>query len=258
MGEGVKSAKPALVPAGGRIKVKAPQKRALVDAGLPATQPCPCAAPTVTLRCGHSQRKLTVPASWQTGNSVVLEVIGASTTGGEWITLDYARTCKHGQPGCPTVWLTDYWTLADAMLARKQPSIPDPHRSEIVLPKPEGPLDLAYFTRYALHPNAHPSEYVLVAGTCSGFSVLGQVHAFPKVEWNGSLTLGFSHKAHKDSNFNKGQGYKKLKARGQWGVTGSITGTCGDMKLALDGPELTTGLRKMLEPKDCFVRAALS
>jgi len=26
---------------------------------------------------------------------------------------------------------------------------------------------------------------------------------------------------------------------------------------ALDGPELTTGLRKLLEAKDCFVRAAL-
>lgn len=25
----------------------------------------------------------------------------------------------------------------------------------------------------------------------------------------------------------------------------------------LDGPELTTGLRKLLEAKDCFVRAAL-
>jgi hypothetical protein len=26
----------------------------------------------------------------------------------------------------------------------------------------------------------------------------------------------------------------------------------------LDGPELTAGLRKLLEAKDCFVRAALS
>jgi hypothetical protein len=30
------------------------------------------------------------------------------------------------------------------------------------------------------------------------------------------------------------------------------------MALGLDGPELTAGLRKLLEAKDCFVRAALS
>jgi hypothetical protein len=37
---------------------------------------------------------------------------------------------------------------------------------------------------------------------------------------------------------------------------------CGDLALTMiaqlpDGPELTTGLRKLLEAKDCFVRAAL-
>lgn len=30
-----------------------------------------------------------------------------------------------------------------------------------------------------------------------------------------------------------------------------------DMAERLDGPELTAGLRKLLEAKDCFVRAAL-
>ena len=30
-----------------------------------------------------------------------------------------------------------------------------------------------------------------------------------------------------------------------------------DMASRLDGPELTAGLRKLLEAKDCFVRAAL-
>ncbi len=30
-----------------------------------------------------------------------------------------------------------------------------------------------------------------------------------------------------------------------------------DMALRLEGPELTVGLRKLLEAKDCFVRAAL-
>ena len=29
------------------------------------------------------------------------------------------------------------------------------------------------------------------------------------------------------------------------------------MAVKLDGPELTAGLRKLLEAKDCFVRAAL-
>lgn len=41
-----------------------------------------------------------------------------------------------------------------------------------------------------------------------------------------------------------------------------VSRPCGDladeMVTALpDGPELTTGLRKLLEAKDCFVRAAL-
>lgn len=31
-----------------------------------------------------------------------------------------------------------------------------------------------------------------------------------------------------------------------------------DMARELDGPELTAGLRKLLEAKDCFVRAALA
>jgi hypothetical protein len=42
----------------------------------------------------------------------------------------------------------------------------------------------------------------------------------------------------------------------------SISATCSALKDAMiaelpDGPELTTGLRKLLEAKDCFVRASL-
>ena len=41
-----------------------------------------------------------------------------------------------------------------------------------------------------------------------------------------------------------------------------VSGPCGALAEAMidrlpDGPELTTGLRKLLEAKDCFVRAAL-
>lgn len=41
-----------------------------------------------------------------------------------------------------------------------------------------------------------------------------------------------------------------------------VSKSCADQAQALidflpDGPELTTGLRKLLEAKDCFVRAAL-
>lgn len=41
-----------------------------------------------------------------------------------------------------------------------------------------------------------------------------------------------------------------------------ISRPCGELAEAMctvlpDGPELTTGLRKLLEAKDCFVRAAL-
>lgn len=42
----------------------------------------------------------------------------------------------------------------------------------------------------------------------------------------------------------------------------TVSKPCGGMAQAMvaalpDGPELTTGLRKLLEAKDCFVRAAL-
>lgn len=42
----------------------------------------------------------------------------------------------------------------------------------------------------------------------------------------------------------------------------AVSKPCGDLALSLvdalpDGPELTAGLRKLLEAKDCFVRAAL-
>jgi hypothetical protein len=42
----------------------------------------------------------------------------------------------------------------------------------------------------------------------------------------------------------------------------AISGPCHDLAEAMisnlpDSPELTTGLRKLLEAKDCFVRAAL-
>ena len=41
-----------------------------------------------------------------------------------------------------------------------------------------------------------------------------------------------------------------------------VSQACGDLAAAMlaalpDGPELTVGLRKLLEAKDCFVRAAL-
>jgi hypothetical protein len=41
-----------------------------------------------------------------------------------------------------------------------------------------------------------------------------------------------------------------------------VSGACSDLAETLigtlpDGPELTAGLRKLLEAKDCFVRAAL-
>lgn len=41
-----------------------------------------------------------------------------------------------------------------------------------------------------------------------------------------------------------------------------VSKPCGDLAFAMartlpDGPELTSGLRKLLEAKDCFVRAAL-
>lgn len=42
------------------------------------------------------------------------------------------------------------------------------------------------------------------------------------------------------------------------GVSGECFGlACTMIALLPDGPELTTGLRKLLEAKDCFVRAAL-
>lgn len=42
----------------------------------------------------------------------------------------------------------------------------------------------------------------------------------------------------------------------------AVSKPCADLAGAMaaelpDGPELTTGLRKLLEAKDCFVRAAL-
>jgi hypothetical protein len=42
----------------------------------------------------------------------------------------------------------------------------------------------------------------------------------------------------------------------------AVSRPCGELAQAMvdelpDGPELTTGLRKLLEAKDCFVRAAL-
>lgn len=42
----------------------------------------------------------------------------------------------------------------------------------------------------------------------------------------------------------------------------AVSQQCADQAAAMiaalpDGPELTTGLRKLLEAKDCFVRAAL-
>ena len=42
----------------------------------------------------------------------------------------------------------------------------------------------------------------------------------------------------------------------------AVSAGCGELAYRLvdmlpDGPELTTGLRKLLEAKDCFVRAAL-
>lgn len=50
--------------------------------------------------------------------------------------------------------------------------------------------------------------------------------------------------------------YDHLPARLQ-----AISKPCGDladeMAAKLDGPELTAGLRKLLEAKDCFVRAAV-
>lgn len=51
--------------------------------------------------------------------------------------------------------------------------------------------------------------------------------------------------------------YAHLPARLQ-----EISAPCHDLAAAMvdalpDGPELTTGLRKLLEAKDCFVRAAL-
>lgn len=41
-----------------------------------------------------------------------------------------------------------------------------------------------------------------------------------------------------------------------------VSGACGDLMERMvtelpDGPELTAGLRKLLEAKDCFVRAAV-
>lgn len=41
-------------------------------------------------------------------------------------------------------------------------------------------------------------------------------------------------------------------------IAGQLSTTALDMAAQLpDGPELTTGLRKLLEAKDCFVRASL-
>lgn len=40
-------------------------------------------------------------------------------------------------------------------------------------------------------------------------------------------------------------------------VSREICGIARTMAERLDGPELTAGLRKLLEAKDCFVRAAL-
>jgi hypothetical protein len=51
--------------------------------------------------------------------------------------------------------------------------------------------------------------------------------------------------------------YEHLKTP-QRGVSGACADLAADMVRRLpDGPELTTGLRKLLEAKDCFVRASL-
>jgi len=40
-------------------------------------------------------------------------------------------------------------------------------------------------------------------------------------------------------------------------VSSPVCALAQDMAAILDGPELTAGLRKLLEAKDCFVRAAV-
>lgn len=40
-------------------------------------------------------------------------------------------------------------------------------------------------------------------------------------------------------------------------ISEKVANLAYDMVEVLDGPELTAGLRKLLEAKDCFVRAAL-
>lgn len=53
--------------------------------------------------------------------------------------------------------------------------------------------------------------------------------------------------------------YDHLPAGQPMRISAAISAVAEEITAALpDGPELTTGLRKLLEAKDCFVRAAIS
>jgi LysM repeat protein len=197
-----------------------------------AVQPClQCRVDSGELRCGHGARNYKLKWAPATSKGLVLQVI-ASQKAEEVCTIVAQGTCDNGRKDCPAIRVRGNGRTQEG----KQRLA-----ASITLPQADFVESYAYFFDHVFLPNARPTRYDVLAVRCDGAETrVAVIEAFPKVEWSGELSVGFSHETHEDSNFNRNQGYSKLKVNGQWKIEGSIKISCDERSWTLGLPSVKT------------------
>jgi LysM repeat protein len=199
-----------------------------------------CQISGMIISCGHTDRrfKLEVPENGQEPkDGYIFEVIaGENTVTAEVLKIEFAGNCGLGMQSnsslstditldnrpnttgcCPTVVVSgpgvqvDQPTLVKVnVYAASPPSMQDNFKT---------------FLQQILIPyKVERRTYQITPRVCAGTSApIVRVNAYPQAEWEGALSIGYFHAPHKDSNFNRTQGYRNLKVNGEWKAEGKIT-----------------------------------
>jgi hypothetical protein len=210
--------------------------------------PCPrtCQIEGLELKCGHSGRKHVVKV--RPGETVVLEVIadsidgddvhaqveGNCARGGNSTSVDAGRSedwDRWDGSACPAIHIQD---CGAGHQVRSGGEVKFRGKGKAL--SVSQVEDWSTFFKSVLIPGSvGAAAYTVSTSKCScqPGSLRAKVLAYPPVGWNGKVSLSYVHKPHKDSNFNRNQGFRNLKVQGEWEIEGEIEGTYDRLKFKL-------------------------
>jgi hypothetical protein len=231
-----------------------------------STETTRCSAESITIKCGHFSKRnyqLKIEKDVRPETDTIKIVSGSKINKADEMEIEIEGTCEEGHGGCIES-SGDSENLDRPNTGLYCPSIEvrgsgvtveQPGPLKVKLPSRKGTYpseDFVDFFKKMIVPNKFtPETYHVKVKVCGKTeNIKAKIEAVPKAGWSGSVSMGYSHSTHKDSNFNQNQGYKNLKKQGKWTLSGDIKAFYNENEWKLgasgkqdaDGNVITKGL----------------